>query len=306
MPTSSSRILCLHGYAQNARMFEGKLTDVRRALGERVELVFVDAPNILVRPTLSSQPSSESDAPSTGEPRSWWQWSSNQGFGDLKELDRVISYLRQVVETQGPFDGIFGFSMGAAAAALLTALLERPAVHPIFAAPAQNAVAWPPPPFRFAVLCNAYLPGERMCWDWFSPPTATPSLHVLGRGDVVVDNEWSSVLVSRFSDPQVAWHGGGHHIPRRKPALTNLIRSFILSHAKHTTTPSPSSSPSSSASRLSFTPDPTTFPFIVIPIKVIEQASAMQQEEVLDRKMRELSRKLQAETEVTTVGEVWV
>ncbi|GAA5974171.1 hypothetical protein JCM11641_003479 [Rhodosporidiobolus odoratus] len=67
-----TRVLCLHGYAQSARMLEGKTATIRQALGENAEMVYIDAPNILLRPTVPSQKAPETSFSShSSEPRSW-------------------------------------------------------------------------------------------------------------------------------------------------------------------------------------------------------------------------------------------
>ncbi|BGP13202.1 hypothetical protein JCM10213v2_001121 [Rhodosporidiobolus nylandii] len=284
MPSSSrTRVLCLHGYAQNAGMLEGKLTRAKQTFGEDVEL-----PNILLRPTLSAQPPSSADScpPADDEPRCWWRWSSNEGFADPSELDRTLTYLRGVLEAQGPFDGVLGFSMGSAAASLLCAILERPALHPVFAAPASSADAvWPHPPFRFAILASGYVPGERRCWDWLSPPLSTPALHAIGKGDVVVDN--------------------GHHIPRKASFFT-LCHDFIIKHSQHSTPASPTPSPSLRPRTLSTSQQPS-FPFLVLPGKTSQPRDAAAVADETARKMRELTRTLWAEVkEEASVTELCV
>lgn len=52
------------------------------------------------------------------------------GYGDrqvdqIKGLDQSISYVLDILETNGPFIGVVGFSTGAALAAIITSLLEK-------------------------------------------------------------------------------------------------------------------------------------------------------------------------------------
>lgn len=102
--------------------------------------------------------------------------------------------MRKVLEEQGPFDGVWGFSQGAAMAAMLASLVERPSLHPVFAAPGKD---WPPPPFKFAIIGSGFLPMDPRCAPWFSPKVETPSLHILGRADTIVgEGEWKLDLVS--------------------------------------------------------------------------------------------------------------
>lgn len=105
------------------------------------------------------------------------------GFFDCKGLDASVARLRMILETQGPFDAIWGFSQGAATASLIVGLLEGPHRHPIFAAPAREGYAWPPPPFKFAIFNSGFFPKDPRIRAVSGIQTA--SLHVLGRGGLV-------------------------------------------------------------------------------------------------------------------------
>ncbi|BGP37245.1 Low molecular weight phosphotyrosine protein phosphatase [Rhodotorula kratochvilovae] len=224
-----ARLLCLHGYAQNARVLAGKLAQAERVFDGHIELVYVNAPNILLRPTFAYDNSPDEPYAPENEPRSFWHSISNDGFTDPSELDRTLYYLRDVLETHGPFDGIFGFSQGAATAAILCALVARPWLHPAFSSAPSTGAAWPPLPFKFAIFCSGYLPLDKRCESWFEHPVGIPALHVVGRSDVVAPNERTLANVSRFSNSRVEWHEGGHYVPR-KPYFAHLFKDFILSH----------------------------------------------------------------------------
>lgn len=136
--------------------------------------------------------------------------------------------MRKVLEEQGPFDGVWGFSQGAAMAAMVASLVERPSLHPVFAAPGKD---WPPAPFKFAIIGSGFLPMDPRCAPWFSPKVETPSLHILGRADTIVGEgesgldldlgseeklimgfrsaDRSMALVNAFVDPRVERHDGG-------------------------------------------------------------------------------------------------
>ncbi|TNY18157.1 serine hydrolase-domain-containing protein [Rhodotorula diobovata] len=231
MLNRKARVLCLHGFAQNSRVLAAKLAQAERIFDSHVELVFVNAPNILLRPTMAYDNSPEEPYAPEDEPRSFWHMRSNDGFESDDELDRTLYYLRDVLETHGTFDGILGFSQGAATAAILCALVSRPWLHPAFSSPSARSTgaAWPPLPFKFAILCSGYLPLDRRCESWFDTPVAIPALHVIGRSDVVAPNERTLANVPRFTNSRVEWHEGGHFIPR-KPYFAHLFKDFILSH----------------------------------------------------------------------------
>ena len=71
------RILCLHGYLQNAAVFRSRLGSMRKALKSRAEFIFIDAPHLAAQ----QQPEPEQDdaavaedgtSSSSSQGRSWW------------------------------------------------------------------------------------------------------------------------------------------------------------------------------------------------------------------------------------------
>lgn len=45
-------------------------------------------------------------------PRAWWFAERKEGFKHFSQLEECIVYFRKVLEEQGPFDGVWGFSQG--------------------------------------------------------------------------------------------------------------------------------------------------------------------------------------------------
>ncbi|GAA5980279.1 hypothetical protein JCM11641_005527 [Rhodosporidiobolus odoratus] len=221
------RILMLPGYTQNAAIFSGRLGALRRALKDQAELVFVDPPHVVHVPTESAEDfknkfdSDASSAPASDAdtPRAWWFAEPSTGDGHyrkFRDFDATLRYLRDILEKQGPFDGVFGFSQGGAAAAILAALVENPTLDPIFAAPSSDSsVQWPPKPFKFAILSAGFFPLDPQTSAYFTSKPTTPTLHVLGKGDTIVGEDRSIPLTQAFADARVEWHDGGHHTPSK-------------------------------------------------------------------------------------------
>lgn len=168
----------------------GRIGALRRALKDSADLVFVDPPHVVDMPT-SDASRFDSDAAATptsdaDTPRAWWFAESREDgqYRKFVKFEETLRYLRNILEKEGPFDGIFGFSQGAACGAILTALVEQPSLDPIFAAPSENPdVQWPPAPFKFAVLSAGFYPLDpraNACFNGDTKPK-TPTLHVLGR-----------------------------------------------------------------------------------------------------------------------------
>lgn len=76
---------------------------------------------------------------------------------------------------------------------MITALVARPELHPEFARPGEN---WPPAQFKFSIMVGGFLPADVRCTPWFKPAIDTPTLHIIGRGDTIVEAGPSSLSLS--------------------------------------------------------------------------------------------------------------
>jgi len=119
---------------------------------------------------------------------------------------------------EGPFDGVFGFSQGAALTGLLVGL--RTANGP--------PTAERPLRFDFAIMVGGFPSNDPDLAKLYVRPDsyALPSLHVFGRADGVVPSDDSRALAARFASPVLVEHAGGHVIPREARAR-DAIRAFL-------------------------------------------------------------------------------
>ena len=87
-----AKVLCLHGFTQNAETFRAKTGSVRKHLKSKLEFVFVDAPHS------AAGFFDQSDAASLGTtsdgvhenhagPRAWWLMGENDGTQESREND---------------------------------------------------------------------------------------------------------------------------------------------------------------------------------------------------------------------------
>lgn len=224
------RVLALHGYAQSAEIFKKKMSVIRKACGKNVEFVFVDAP-ILLQPTDMPQMSTSAQALDTIQaspeepelqPRAWWR--ANQEKTQYYGVPQTVEYLRDYLKGQR-FDGVFGFSQGAGMAAALAAMLERPESYPTIMIDGKP----PHPPLQFCVLVSGFKPVDKEIGQLFGVPLKTPSLHVLGRNDVIVSLERGKTLVDVCENPRVEEHEGGHFVPS-KASWRNFFKEYLLSY----------------------------------------------------------------------------
>ncbi|KAJ7465785.1 serine hydrolase-domain-containing protein [Mycena galericulata] len=199
-----------------------QLSAIQDACKESIEFVFVDAPHILAPVDLSGAPVSDFiTIDINGCPaRAWWRFLYD--MHDVSTVVESFEHIKTVLETQGPFQGIFGFSQGGAFAAMILAFMENPNVTPNLMSDVKH------PPFEFAVMVSGFIaPSE----DFPLPPRIyTPSLHILGHNDIMVAPEISVQLVERFETAQIEIHQGGHFIPR-----TRTWRTFLCDYLRSRT-----------------------------------------------------------------------
>lgn len=204
------RVLCVHGYRQNGGSFRDKTGALRKLLKKHVELVYMTAPLKVEQGINGEVPVKESDSvPGPGgdeDPRGWWfsdtqarSFSAQQQCEESLGLDESVATVREAVKAQGPFDGILGFSQGAAFVAMLCSLQEQK-VEPEFN-------------FHFAILVAGFRSACKEHQNFYSAPLQMPSLHVFGLEDKVIPDSMSRELLLSFQDPQVLIHPGGHFVP---------------------------------------------------------------------------------------------
>ncbi|CAG8055645.1 unnamed protein product [Penicillium salamii] len=122
------RILCLHGYGMNPDAMKHQLSTLRKLCDPSWEFHFL-AGRIQCSPAPGVQ----------GIPGPYLCYSTDFDPVSMRAAQALV---HEELETQGPFDGVFGFSTGASI--LAAYLLEQSATHP-----------GKPLPVRFAVFCSA-------------------------------------------------------------------------------------------------------------------------------------------------------
>jgi predicted sulfurtransferase/predicted esterase len=223
------RILCLHGFRQNASSFKGRTGSLAKKLKNIAELVFIDAPHELQFIYQTATPpsgvcnkkfawlvSSDFDKPSeTGWTVAQCQFDPLQYQTQTEGFDKSLTYLKTAFEEKGPFDGILGFSQGAAMAAAVCGKQEQ-LVGEI--------------DFRFCVLCSGFTP-----WPLLEMKEKRsikcPSLHIFGSQpgkDRQIVTQASSDLAGLFEDgcATIVEHDFGHIIPTKSPYIDE-IKAFL-------------------------------------------------------------------------------
>nr|XP_020765457.1 esterase OVCA2 [Odocoileus virginianus texanus] len=213
------RILCLAGFRQSERGFREKTGALRKALRGRAELVCLSGPHPVMDAAGSEGAKPDSGpCPPEEQPRGWW-FSEQEAdvFLALEDptacrgLEEALGTVAQALNKLGPFDGILGFSQGAALAALVCALGQ--AGDPRFPLP------------RFVILVSGFCPrGLGLMEPIMKGPLSLPSLHVFGDTDGVIPSQESVQLCSRFNGAITLTHSGGHFIPAAAPQRQGYLK----------------------------------------------------------------------------------
>jgi len=224
------RVLMLHGFTQNGNMFYKRMSAIRKAAAKSCEFVFLDGP-VIIQPIDSPLDFDSLERPEAVEtvvdpeliPRAWWRASDDRTvyYGLDETLVYVRDFLVKEMANKGPFDVVLGFSQGAAMAALLTALLERPTAYTTVSFIDTETQIPIHPPFKRAIFGSGFRPidlrlarvlgeeGQRLLG------TQTKTLHVIGRADPVVSaKRMKSLTDCCYEDNlRIEEHDGGHFIP---------------------------------------------------------------------------------------------
>lgn len=239
--SAARKILMLHGHSQNGDIFSKRVGALRKAMGKDIEMVFIDAPIILQPIDLDGDPSnvslnsfgaSEANAASSDPaltPRAWWK--ANPERTTAHGLEESLMVLRDVL-TRDRFDGVFGFSQGAAMAALLAALLEKPHAYEPFLIGGEA----PHPRFQFCVAVSGFKVSDPISDKIFGGSYETPTLHVIGKTDVIVVEERSKALLSVSANARVEVHEGGHFVPSQAKWRV-FWREYLQDPSEHVPSP---------------------------------------------------------------------
>ncbi|GJJ14043.1 hypothetical protein Clacol_008300 [Clathrus columnatus] len=164
-------------------------------------MVFPDAPTILHPVDIPTDSQAWLDAAATNNlvpkddpaliPRAWWRANADKTV--CEGLERSLESLKEILKND-VYDGVLGFSQGAAMAGILAAILERPELYPPYI---ENGVPIHPK-LQFFVPISGFCPRDPLLETILSPSTpklTTYSLHIMGNTDVVVLPERSLTLI---------------------------------------------------------------------------------------------------------------
>ncbi|XP_017019961.1 esterase CG5412 [Drosophila kikkawai] len=217
--TEKVRVLCLHGYRQNGDAFKNKLGSFRKFASKYAEFVFITAPHVAA--------ALESAAEPVPEQRSWW---ANKDDGTFKGTNRggpafgfqeSLRCVEEAWRTQGPFQGLLGFSQGACFVGLICGLAKKKltSIRP-----------------EFAVLASGFLSGSLVHMSAYEEPISIPTLHIYGQTDEIIPKQMSESLAAQFKNVEVLEHSGGHYFPataQQKQTFINFFQDRLQEYLEH-------------------------------------------------------------------------
>lgn len=240
------KILMLHGYTQNGSLFHAKTKVMEKFLLKvfpGIELHYPTGPSRLKPSDVPGFDLSQLDSNGDGvEAYGWWRRSNTSDPPEYAGLAEGLKVITDTLDLHGPFDGVMGFSQGAAAAAMVASLLEGESRKQAFQAAQKDSkfgIAYPAsfealdhPPLKFCISYSGFVaPGERYRGFYERPTIQTPMCHVIGSLDTVVEESRTQALVDAAGGAdktQVVMHPGGHFVPSGKQYL-EIIAGFIKS-----------------------------------------------------------------------------
>ena len=203
----TKRVLCLHGYAMNRDWFHEWLSPIQQALIGSAELIIpqagIVAPEAEVRAMVDMfQVAMPEDKIGSGKNWCWYRATADKP-PVYQFFDETLNSLAQFYKSDGPFDGVLGWSQGAVVAAILAALQAQDTKY-------NFGLKW-------MVLCGGFLPGDEKVKKLFVEPLPYPSLHVVGQKESEVMMRRCQRLHAAFQHAEWLDTPAGHVMPIRYP-----------------------------------------------------------------------------------------
>lgn len=220
-----AKILCLHGFLQNGKVFSEKSSGIRKLLKKsNIQLDYIDGPTIL----------DKKDLPFQIDDTKWQEildaslnkaWFYHDDISQNLDISEAIKTVVNHIKENGPYDGILGFSQGAAVTAIITNTIKQ-------LIPDHDY-------FKFSITFSGYsftepkpdskelLQITEKFTSSFKVPNdlSTKCIFVYGKNDQAVPGERSKFLSELYPEEirKVFEHDGGHMVPNKKDFLKPIV-----------------------------------------------------------------------------------
>lgn len=231
------KILMLHGYTQSGPLFDAKTKALQKTLRKTFPGIYLSFPTGPLKLRASHVPGSEANAEDDTEIEAygWWRRSSTVEPPEYMGFDEGLDFVANILKQEGPFDGVIGFSQGAAMAVMISSLLEGESRREAFkkAEDSSNlAIPFPSsfaglsyPPMKFCVTYSGFIaPGERYA-AFYHPCVNTPTCQFIGSLDTVVEESRAEALIEATGGrdrANIIVHPGGHFVPNSRQYIDSL------------------------------------------------------------------------------------
>lgn len=258
------KLLMLHGFTQTGHLFEIKTKALKKSLEKAfppapkpghledypggIELSYPTAP---IRLDVTDIPGFDVDGDKErAEAYGWWRRKGDAEPFVYAGMEQGLATIADVLKTQGPYQGVLGFSQGGAAAGMVASLLETGRREAFEQAQGKGGMRYPDsltddtgfvegmvhPPLKFAVSYSGFGASTNALYHaFYDPQIKTPMLHFSGSVDTVVSEERSLRLVDACVDGRgreggvrrVVYHPGGHFLPSSQKQYVAALVAFI-------------------------------------------------------------------------------
>ena len=229
------------GYTQSGPRFHDKTRALEKAIVKAFSSSTLHYPTgpIPLRPADIPGYSASSTIDGTEEEiDSFAWWRRAEGSSEYRGMEQGLARIAETIQSNGPFDGVIGFSQGGAGAAIVASLLEIGRKDAITAARSKDPakIAYPKsftkedgstiqPPLSFAIIYSGFAAPSELYSGFYEPKIKTPVLHFLGSLDTLVDEKRSRILIDscEVAHERVVIHPGGHFLPSQKVWLDTTV-----------------------------------------------------------------------------------
>ncbi|KAJ1662229.1 hypothetical protein IW140_006093 [Coemansia sp. RSA 1813] len=222
---SKPKILCLHGFGESGELFRIRSRNFRRIVEDHAELVYLDAHLDIANLHLTAADLDKDNSMHKDFTNLAWWWARKSKTTEYRGLEKAFAQVGKVLNEQGPFDGILGFSQGACLGIIISALLDSRAKDG-----SGFGIEVNHPPIKFMVLAGAFLLSEPNYQYLYATKLNIPSFHMSGEYDTVITREEAHAANRIFENPVVFDFVGGHYIPQTPQcnrAMTSFVAPFI-------------------------------------------------------------------------------
>ncbi|KAF2467198.1 dihydrofolate reductase [Lindgomyces ingoldianus] len=252
-PSTPIKVLMLHGFTQSGPLFHAKTRalekNLQKAFPAGITLHYPTAPIRLAPTDVPFAAASSANGGSAGDAEetdawAWWRRKGEKEPYTYEGIERGLEHIASILKSEGPFDGVVGFSQGGACAAMVASLLEPGRRQGFEAVYPKGGMRYPEsfeadtgyveeaihPPLKFAVSYSGFAArGMDLYKGFYEPKIKTPMLHFLGSLDAIVEEARSLALANacESSDGRVVYHPGGHFLPSSQKAYVSVLIGFM-------------------------------------------------------------------------------